>query len=276
MKLCVFVLWMAGMAVASAGEVLPVPAATPLTIGETLSFKSAVLNETRQLNVYLPDSYAQQPEKRYPVVYLLDGSRDEDLLHIAGLTQFASFSWIGMMPEAIVVGIGNVDRKRDFTHPSEDERDRSEFPTAGHSAAFIEFLKTELKPMVHQRYRTASEDVIIGQSLGGLLLSELLHSQPQLFTHHIVVSPSLWWANETLLKRTLESLPVQGRVFIGVGAEGEVMERLARDLHSKLKPLMAQPGHLMFKHYPQLNHGDTLHLAAYDALDFVFQISTEQ
>lgn len=82
------------------------------TIGETLRFQSSILAEERVLNIYLPLYYEEDSLKNYPVIYLLDGSADEDFIHIAGLIQFGSFPWINLIPESIVVGIANVDRKR--------------------------------------------------------------------------------------------------------------------------------------------------------------------
>ena len=87
----------------------------PFCIGKTITIHSKILNEDRILNIYLPNSYNPDSVKTYPVIYLLDGSRDEDFIHISGLVQFGSFSWINMIPETIVVGIANIDRKRDFT-----------------------------------------------------------------------------------------------------------------------------------------------------------------
>ncbi|MEL7065410.1 MAG: alpha/beta hydrolase, partial [Bacteroidota bacterium] len=82
---------------------------TPLSIGEVLRFDSKALDETRILNVYLPQGYRDSIDKSYPVIYILDGSMDEDFLHLAGLVQFGSFPWINMVPQSIVVGIANVD-----------------------------------------------------------------------------------------------------------------------------------------------------------------------
>jgi predicted alpha/beta superfamily hydrolase len=113
----------------------------PITIGETQEFKSDILNESRILNIYLPASYSSESSKKYPVVYLLDGSIDEDFIHIAGLVQFGSFSWINMIPESIVVGIANIDRKKDFTYPSTNKQDNTDLPTSGKSAAFIGFIE---------------------------------------------------------------------------------------------------------------------------------------
>jgi len=76
---------------------------TDFSIGKTVNIKSKVLDETRELNIYLPSSYSADSSKTYPVIYLLDGSRNEDFIHISGIVQFGSFSWINMIPESIVV-----------------------------------------------------------------------------------------------------------------------------------------------------------------------------
>jgi len=94
------------------------------------------------LNIYLPEGYNGNETVRYPVVYLLDGSADEDFIHLVGLFQFNSFSWIDRVPKSIVVGIANIDRRRDFTLPTTIEKDKQRYPTAGHSAIFINFLES--------------------------------------------------------------------------------------------------------------------------------------
>jgi predicted alpha/beta superfamily hydrolase len=82
---------------------------SPITIGETREIKSDILKENRILNI-LPASYSTESTKKYPVIYLLDGSIDEDFIHIAGSAIWI-FSWIHD-PESIIVGIANTDRKR--------------------------------------------------------------------------------------------------------------------------------------------------------------------
>ena len=114
------------LAIASAdGQTLPVKISeTDFSIGQSITIRSTILQENRKLNIYLPLNYAEDSLKTYPVIYLLDGSHDEDFIHIAGIVQFGTFPWVKMLPESIVVGISNVDRKRDFTYPSQNELDR--------------------------------------------------------------------------------------------------------------------------------------------------------
>ncbi len=247
----------------------------PFAIGETVSIYSDELNEERTLNIYLPQSYNEAADKKYPVIYLLDGSADEDFIHIAGLVQFGSFSWINMIPETIVVGISNIDRKHDFTYPTKNIKDKEDFPTTGGSKKFIDFIAKELQPFITKNYMVTEERTIIGQSLGGLLASEIFLKKPDLFDHYIIVSPSLWWDDESLLNIQATPYSTKKSIYIGVGKEGKVMETVAKQLHEKLKTTVPPSTQLEFNYFEQLDHGDTLHLAAYDAFKKLFSSKTE-
>lgn len=243
----------------------------PLSIGESIEIQSGILNEKRVLNIYLPNGYSRDSIKRYPVIYLLDGSIDEDFIHISGLVQFGSFSWINMIPESIVIGIANVDRKRDFTFPTNNKEDKADFPATGESEKFINFIEKELRPFVQNRYQTDSMETLIGQSLGGLLATEILFKKPALFDNYIIISPSLWWDDESLLKYTPVPYSAKKSIYIGVGKEGETMERAARDLYDKLTLQKEQHTKLYFEFFEHQNHGDALHLAVYDSFEKIFK-----
>lgn len=241
------------------------------TIGETITLHSKILNEDRAINIYLPNGYSPDSLHKYPVIYLLDGSVDEDFIHIAGLVQFGSFSWINMLPETIVVGVANVDRKRDFTFPTTIKKHKKEFPTTGGSAAFINFIEKELQPFINQNYNVSTTKTLMGQSLGGLLATEVLFKKPDLFTNYIIISPSLWWDKQSLLKSTPESYTSTKLIYVGVGKEGKVMEKDAKKLHKKLTKIGQSQAQLFFGFFEKQNHGDVLHVAAYDAFEKMFK-----
>ena len=240
------------------------------SIGRKLEFHSDVLSENRQLNIYLPLSYQSDSSKIYPVIYLLDGSMDEDFIHISGLVQFGSFSWINLLPESIVVGIANVDRKRDFTSPSQNELDLKELPTSGKSANFIQFLEKEVQTLIDKTFRTTQEKTIIGQSLGGLLATEILFTKPDLFDNYIIVSPSLWWNDKKLLKE--KPIPYESKksIYIAVGKEGEMMEKPAKQLFDLLNENKKEHTNVFFEFLEDKNHGDALHIAVYNAFEMIF------
>lgn len=240
------------------------------SIGEILEINSRILQEERTVNIYLPNGYERDTEKTYPVIYLLDGSADEDFIHIAGIVQFCSFSWINILPESIVVSIANVDRKRDFTSPSDVEIDQREFPTSGKSGRFIAFIAEELQGIISEKYRTTNTKTLIGQSLGGLLATEILFKRPGLFDNYIIISPSLWWNDERLLKYDLDKSLKNKSVYIGVGKEGGQMEKLAQSLFHKLTLEKKDEVQLYFNQFEGQSHGDVLHLAVYDAFEKLF------
>lgn len=242
----------------------------PFTIGETRTLKSEILNENRTLNIYLPDGF--EKTKSYPVIYLLDGSANEDFLHIVGLVQFYKMQF--NMPDFLVVGIANVDRKRDFTFHTDLKDLQKEYPTTGHSEKFIEFLEKELQPFVAKTYKTTETKYIIGQSLGGLLTTEILLKKPTLFTHYLIVSPSLWWDNESLLKEAnhlLEQQKVMNQyVYISVGMqEDKIMVKEAQEIASILKKSNQK---LKVEYLPleKENHATVLHQSISEAFKKLF------
>jgi predicted alpha/beta superfamily hydrolase len=112
----------------------------PFVLGVIDEIQSVKLGEKRVLNIYLPEGYDKNDAVKYPVIYLLDGSADEDFIHVVGLVQFNNFSWINRVPKSIVVGIATVDRRRDFTYPTTIEADKKlyRFYRAGITAFYPE------------------------------------------------------------------------------------------------------------------------------------------
>lgn len=238
------------------------------SIGKIDEINSKILGEKRTLNVYLPDGY-DKGQQNYPVIYLLDGSGNEDFLHIVGLVQFMTM--IEKMPASIVVGIANVDRKRDFTFPTTIEKDKLDFPTTGSSEKFIDFVQKELQPFVVSRYRTTDSKTIIGQSLGGLLSTEILLKKPELFSSYIIISPSLWWDNESLLAKVPALLAKQPdtprQVYVSVGSEGKIMEADALKLSELLQSKKSLQ--TIFNPMPAENHATILHNSVYKAFEML-------
>lgn len=248
-------------------------ATTPFVLGLTHQIKSAQLGENRTLNIYLPPTYKKGNKDTYPVIYLLDGSANEDFIHIVGIVHFLNM--IEAMPNSIIVGIANVDRKRDFTYPTQNKQDLKNMPTTGGSSKFIAFIEKEVQPLIDKSYRTNSERTIIGQSLGGLLATEILLKKPELFNKYIIVSPSLWWNDESLLtdgpallnKKLLNT----AQVYISVGSEGKQMEDDAKNLSQLLTSTAGKGLKVNFVPMPEENHLTILHNSVYKAFQTLYK-----
>ena len=243
---------------------------TPMLFGVVDELRSEALDELRVLNVYLPPKY-EASDKRYPVIYLLDGTAHEDYHHMTGLVQFLVM--YELMPESIVVGIANVDRYRDFTHATKVAKDRERLPTGGGSARFIRFLEKELQPYIESKYRTGTERTIIGQSMGGLLATEILIDHPSLFDSYVIVSPSLWWDGGSLVTRAPDALrshkEFAKRVFVTLGKEPPEMHAAADALAASLK-LAPPPLRWGYETLREETHATVLHRGAYRAFEFLY------
>ena len=264
-----------------------VVATKPFILGVVDEIQSKELSEKRVLNIYLPEGYNQTDTTKYPVIYLLDGSADEDFIHVVGLVQFNSFEWINQVPKSIVVGIATVDRRRDFTFPTTIVEDKKAYPTTGHSDKFILFLEKELQPFIAAKYKTNSTKTIIGQSLGGLLATEVLLKKPTLFNKYIIVSPSLWWDNGSLLDQNsnllTESFTQPTDIYIGVGKEGltptkipRVIEVDANLLSEKLKGAKNKNVKVFFDYLPQENHATILHQAVSNSFRVLYPMKSKE
>ena len=236
-------------------------------LGPIDQIQSKILSEIRTLNIYLPPGYNSNDTTRYPIIYLLDGSADEDFIHIAGLVQFLNFPWVNVLPESILVGIATVDRRRDFTFPTTIEKDKKAYPTTGKSKAFIDFIEFELQPFIEKKYKATASRTIIGQSLGGLLATEILFKKPELFSTYFIVSPSLWWDNESLLRIKSKVISQEFTrpvgLYIAVGNEEKVMQADTRKLVSILRASPKKNITTYFEYFPKEDHGTILHNAVY-------------
>lgn len=181
-----------------------------ITIGKKEVITSKVLNENRTLWVYTPNYTSQNPnpEKRYPVLYLLDGGA-HFYSTVGIIQQHSQANGNGTLPEMIVVAIENTNRVRDFI-PSND---------LDNPNPFIEFLSSELIPHIDKNYKTAPYKMLVGHSLGGLTVIDILTNFPELFNAHIAIEPSMWYDNEKYLTNAISKIPKQNmngkRLFIG-------------------------------------------------------------
>ncbi len=255
-----------------------------LLLGHRDSVFSHVLNEMRYLNIYLPPDYSVDSAKNYKAVYLLDGGMDEDFIHVAGLVQYFNFPWIPCQPRLILIGIENTNRKRDFTYSvsgyeflAEMGYDTTVNPGYGGSGNFISFIEKELQPYVNQKYPTGFYPALVGQSLGGLLATEIMFRKRYLFHDYIIISPSLWWDNNSLLTSPQKGSPVVdsrwpiSKVYLAVGSEGKDMITYASQLHKMIQKLQpVKTSILVFDYLKNYDHATIGHQAIVNAFEFLY------
>lgn len=238
-----------------------------VTVGQTQSIHSAVLGEAREYQVHLPDTYRWAKDRRYPVLYVLDG--ESNFVHTAASVGFLAAK--GEIPEMIVVGIISTVRVRDFT--------QTDWPRAwvggGGANKFKRFLSAELIPHIDSAYHTDGFRVLSGHSASGQFVLYCLSSEPSLFKAYIALSPSLDW-DDNLPQRSLQesftstpSLPA----FLYIARSDDAgralddYERLVEVLRTK----SPQGFRWHSQAFPQETHISIPLLAQIDALRHVYE-----
>jgi len=244
----------------------------PIVLGQSYALESATLGGERRINVALPASYASDTDRRYPVLYLLDGGVDQDFVHIVG-TSLLGALW-GRQAEVIVVGIESVDRRRELTGSADDPELKARYPTAGHAAEFRRFLREEVKPFVAAHYRTSGENGVIGESLAGLFIAETWLREPDLFGSYAAISPSLWWDKAALAE--------QAPGLIGRAQAGHrllvVAENEGPDLRAPVDRFVAALGDASgwcYASQQAYGHATVYHATSPMALQFLFPPAEE-
>lgn len=232
---------------------------------ETIDLVSAVLGEPRHVEVRLPASYAWAPERRYPVLYLLDGQTHG--AHAIASSDFLAAQ--GQLPELIVVSVHSTIRVRDFT--------QTDWPQAwiggGGAANFTRFLTTELIPRIERDYRTLRTPpfrILAGHSASGQYVLHQLATAPATYHAYLALAPSLDWDGQLPIRELESALARTDRpsrfVYFAYGDDREQAlsadERLARALAA------AAPGTLRVRvrSFPEETHSALPLLGIVDAL----------
>ena len=187
-------------------------------------FSSRFLRNQRDLIVYLPPGYDEEPGRHFPVLYLHDGQNLFD-----GTTSFVpGMDWhVGQMADdlihngvvepLIIVGIYNDGkaRIREYT-PTRVPR-----LGGGRADRHAKFLLEEVTPFLLREYRVQQgpqHTGIGGSSLGGLVSLYLGLRMPHIFGKIAALSPSVWW-NQRVILGFAEAAPVQPlpRIWLDTG-----------------------------------------------------------
>lgn len=259
-------MFLPALAQISASASVPV-SSQPISIGTSYTLSAPKLGEARAVNVVLPPSYAKGPAKRYPVLYLIDGGVEQDLLNVAGVALNGGI-W-GRSAEVIVVGIETKDRRRELVGPTQDPELLKKYPTAGSSAAFRAFIRDEVKPLIERNYRTNGQDAVIGESLAGLFVVETYMAEPGLFDGYGAIDPSLWWDKEALSKLAATKIGARQNdrpLFIAIAKEQSEEPAAVTRVVAAVR---AEGGRLCFNPRSDLTHATIYQQLSPQALQFL-------
>lgn len=234
--------------------------------GKLESLNSKFLKEKRQVEVFLPQDYKPGSDRKYDVLYVLDGGNWNTGL-IKETQHF--LEEISFMPPTIIVSVLGIDRNKDLT-PTHLEG----WSTSGGADKFLSFLKNELIPYIDQKYPSNGDNTLWGHSLGGMFVTYALLNEPKTFKSYIAADPSLWWDKCYIQKIASSKLPELAGLditFFMSGREGKEGKVMKIDTMNTILKNYA-PAKLTWKSiaYPNESHNSIRLKSTYDGLKFSY------
>ena len=156
-----------------------------LTFGQKTIYKnynSEVLNDTRELSIYLPKGYTKDSISNFPLAIVLDGQKLFDIY--VGASNY--YAQLDNAPEQIVVGIDmktsrNKDAGYDIISGNLDNN----------SENFYRFIIDEMIPYIEASYKTSPFITIVGESLTANYITHFLKEEYSIFNAYICLNPTL-------------------------------------------------------------------------------------
>lgn len=199
---------------------------------------STVLGNTRGVWLYLPPSFDENPEARYPVLCMHDGQNLFDPRYAFGGRTWQvsqtldagidALDPLDSLPEVVVIGPENTDRRLYEYTPT-----KSSDPTyrdSGGGDQYLRFLVEELLPLMNgletpvvlkgRLVAETSKTTLAGSSLGGLISAYAGVKKSDVFGRIGVFSPSTWWDNRFIIGAVKGSVAKPSRVYVDSGDGG--------------------------------------------------------
>jgi len=203
-----------------------------------------------QLHIHLPASFAQEPKRRYPVLYVTDGYWDFPTL----ATSYDSLVYDKVLPEFIIVGLGYAGDSSKLDYGQLRGWELTPVPldgqatgTTGHADRFLAALARDIIPFMEREYRAdPAHRVLAGSSLGGLFTLYAMYTKPELFEGYIAASPAIVVGNDWIIGQAkayaATGKPIKARLYV-TGAEYEWPTFLAGiKRYQALLPELKHPG----------------------------------
>ncbi|RYE97700.1 MAG: alpha/beta hydrolase [Oxalobacteraceae bacterium] len=225
------------------------PTYPPHTVPNTLlrALPKNADGRSYQLHIHLPESYAKDPKRRYPVLYVTDGYWDFATI----VASYNNLAYDKVVPEFITVGLGYAGDNLDYGTMRNWEllpvRPTPSDTSMGNADKFIATLEKDIFPLLEREYRAdPAQRYLAGSSLGGLFTLHAMYSKPGLFQGYIAASPAVVVGNDWLMGQAkayaATGKPIKARLYV-TGAENEWPAFLAGiKRYQALLPELKHPG----------------------------------
>ena len=167
-------------------------------------------SEPRTVYVYLPDAAGDDPDARFPVLYMFDGHNvffDEDATYgkCWGMKEYMEATGTPMI--IVAVDCNHHPDGGRLAEYSPFSFKYKKYAIRGRGKATMDWYAHTLKPMIDEKYPTLPQrehTFIAGSSMGGLMSLYAVTAYNDVYSRAACLSPSLWtapWRVSDLVQR---------------------------------------------------------------------------
>ncbi|MEO6003737.1 MAG: alpha/beta hydrolase-fold protein [Opitutus sp.] len=238
----------------------PPPAHAGYTIPNTVTRVLPRTADDRlyKLDIALPASFAEHPERRYPVILVCDG-----YWGFSGVASVVGGLTYGKhVPESLVVGLSyegeNLDygKLRNMDLARGAEKFGGEVTDEQHAERYLDLIQKTILPLLEHDYRgDPAHRYIVGSSAGGYFVLYSMFTQPELFQGYVTDSPSIasLWDSERHFTSLGRKVP--GRVFVtSAGNEWREYRKWIPLFYERMKQHGYVTGGMMYRETEGVRH----------------------
>lgn len=212
------------------------------------NFESEFLNDSRELKIQLPRNYNENLDKEYPLIIVLDG--DYMFEAVSGSVDYLSY--IGNIPESIIVGVNQIQTRYDDCLVLDGD---DIFMPISSSKKFYDFISKELILYFDKNYRTTKFKVAIGHGDTANYINYFLLNKKHPISSFIVISPTFTYGMENFLIERFNK--IKSNIFYYLASSDSELSSIDKRIKvfsDSLLPLKNDFVSIKYKQYQNLTH----------------------
>ncbi|GAB5522471.1 MAG: hypothetical protein Roseis2KO_03430 [Roseivirga sp.] len=273
------------LAQADSGETLTTLSSRPLEFGQRITFRSEILDQTRIMNIHIPESFYEDSDDHvYPVLFIDGPHGDQFFSTVSGIVRHLSS--VTRMPETIVISFHDDLIYAPYVYSNGMWNSREQLDFGDDPERFERHLREELFPYLKEQFRAADYRMIMGVSGSSLFTLHSFAKMPDLFDAHMLFAAADMVGmgyekgktfTDAFVSRMERDSQSKGQLYLSVAGDDVLRESNVESykknleaLETGLQPYSSENFKFKIEVVPDEGHYDYILKGLLSALEMIF------
>lgn len=267
------------------GSGLTALSSNPLEFGQRITFRSEILDQTRIMNIRIPESFYEASDDHvYPVLFIDGAHGDQFFSMVAGMVRHLSS--VSRMPETIVISFHDDLIYAPHVYSNGMWGTREMLDYGADPEKFERHLRQELFPYLKEQFRAADYRIIMGVSGSSLFSLHSFAKMPGLFDAHMLFAAADMLGmgyekgktfTDAFISRVEKDTQSKGQLYLSVAGDdvlrksnAEPYKKNLEALETGLQPYSSEDFKFKIEVVPNEGHYDYIMKGLLSALEMIF------